>query len=67
MMTRKDYIAVSNILKDRKASIPEDAYIGLVNDVANYMSSDNPRFEKSRFIEACGLKLSFKRSKVPLF
>jgi len=64
MMTRKDYIAVSGILKNKKAFIPEDAYIELVNDVSSYMLSDNPRFEKSRFVEACGLKLNFQRSKI---
>jgi hypothetical protein len=51
MMTRKDYIATSEILSD---------YSDVVDDVvlyaiANYFSSDNPRFDEKRFLIACGL------------
>jgi hypothetical protein len=54
MMTRKDYIAMSDILKDYAEPLMED-YIYLVNDVANYMAEDNPRFMRDKFLQACGI------------
>lgn len=55
MMTRKDYVAVSAILKEyQDAMFPED-YTDLVSDFANYMKQDNERFDYARFQIACGL------------
>jgi hypothetical protein len=55
MMTRKDYIAVSTILKTYRESIPSEEYLELVWDFASYMKLDNDRFNNSIFLEACGI------------
>jgi hypothetical protein len=55
MMTRKDYIAVSSILKEYRQIIPAEEYLELVWDFASYMKLDNDRFDNARFLEACGI------------
>ena len=53
MMTRKDYVAVANILKEYRQSIPAEDYLDLCNDFADYMEQDNPRFQDLTFLKAC--------------
>ena len=53
MMTRKDYVAVSRILKNYKHEMEEEAYSNLCNDFADYMENDNPRFQDLKFLQAC--------------
>jgi hypothetical protein len=55
MMTRKDYIAVSNILKEYKQAMFAEDYVDIVHDFANYMRKDNDRFDSARFAEACDI------------
>jgi len=55
MMTRKDYIAVSDILRDYADDIDQDVFFDLVYDFANYMAEDNERFLSDKFVEACGI------------
>jgi hypothetical protein len=55
MMSRKDYNAVSSILKGYRESMTEDKYLELVWDFASYMKMDNDRFNNSLFLEACGI------------
>jgi hypothetical protein len=55
MMTRKDYVAVADILSDYVEVIPPEEYVELVREFSAYMSEDNPRFQHSRFFQACGL------------
>ena len=45
-VTKKDFVALSKILCRNSASP------GLVDDLANYFGSQNPRFDKSRFVRA---------------
>jgi hypothetical protein len=52
MMTRKDYIATANILASVKDKMPELVHFKLVNDFAEMMQADNPRFDAYRFFEA---------------
>jgi rhamnogalacturonyl hydrolase YesR len=54
MMTRKDYVAVSDILRPYAEVMAED-YVEIARDFASYMSRDNPRFDTGRFLEACGV------------
>jgi hypothetical protein len=61
MMTRKDYIAVSTILKGYRQSMPAEEYLELVWDFASYMKLDNDRFDNFRFLEACGIPKSEPR------
>jgi len=55
MMTRKDYVAVSNILKEYRQSIPAEDYLDLCRDFGKYMAQDNERFDAVRFLEACDI------------
>jgi hypothetical protein len=57
MMTRKDYVAVSNILGDYQEVMDKDEYFHLCADFAKYMAKDNSRFDMKRFMEACGASI----------
>jgi len=53
-MTRKDYVAVSEILAGYKlAMIDGFWWEDLVNDFADFFAKDNPNFNREKFIEAC--------------
>lgn len=53
MMTRKDYVATANILNDVIEHMHPAAYAEIVSRFAEYMESDNERFDYDRFVEAC--------------
>lgn len=55
MMTRKDYIAVANILSNYQEVIEADEYYQMVMDFGKMMKLDNTRFDLSRFMIACGI------------
>jgi hypothetical protein len=58
MMTRRDYIAVSDILSEYAPLVEQhDLFDQMVNDFADYMSDDNDRFLRSKFIDACYSKI----------
>ncbi len=56
MMTRKDYVATANILKDFFDPNARDnqnaVIIELVNDFSEMFLKDNPRFDRNRFANA---------------
>jgi hypothetical protein len=54
-MTRKDYKLIAEVI----AVNMFDSYEGkvdLVDNLANKLEQDNPRFDRARFLEACGVK-----------
>lgn len=68
MMTKKDYIAIAKIFDNGNFEPPpkqsyeesgdwEDAYCTTVNmvvfELADYMATDNPAFDREKFISAC--------------
>lgn len=53
MMSRKDYVAVSEILSTFADEIPQIVFEDLVNDFADFFASDNPNFKFDKFQEAC--------------
>jgi hypothetical protein len=56
MMTRKDYVAVAEILSQYKEEmVDEFSFADLVLDFAGMFSEDNPNFKEDKFREACGL------------
>lgn len=66
MVTEKDYVAIADITHNwlplpnqyhKKYSAAELAAENLVflHKLANYFAADNPRFDRSRFMRACGL------------
>ena len=55
MMTRKDYVAVSDILSNYQEVMDSDDYYQMVVDFGKMMKLDNIRFDLSRFMIACGI------------
>jgi hypothetical protein len=54
MMTRKDYVAMSDILRRYSLTMPEE-FDDMVEDIADYLQRDNPRFMREKFLEASGI------------
>lgn len=61
-MTRKDYVLIAEVIKTQiELSLKfgeDDARYGAENialDLASKLSQDNPRFDRSRFLQACGV------------
>ena len=52
-MSRKDYIATAGILNARRTLHPGVALL-IARDLADMFSRDNPRFDRGRFLAACG-------------
>lgn len=60
-MTRKDYVLIADILKNNREDFikGEDGFTVIeiiANQMANALEEDNPRFDRARFLEACGVK-----------
>ena len=49
MMTRKDYEAIAEIIKTHNLQLPEITLESIVNDFAEMLKEDNPRFDANRF------------------
>lgn len=64
-MTKKDYIAIAAIIKSVGARITElderayqaadDMRIQIARDCADMPARDNSRFDRARFLAACGV------------
>lgn len=59
-MTRKDYIALAAVLKSVQphSILDEDRQQHLLDcrAVADVLGQDNPRFDRARFLKACGVE-----------
>jgi len=63
-MTRKDYVAIAAAIKDRVtiaqhiqgAAQRIGHYTELAREIAEVMARDNPRFDRARFLKACGVQ-----------
>lgn len=59
-MTKKDYIAIAKVISDERnhpASGSKAAQVTcdrLAHRFADMLASDNPRFDRARFLQACG-------------
>ena len=53
MMTRKDYVETAKILNQFADSIDSHVFQDLVFEFSEWFSSDNPRFDETRFWDAC--------------
>jgi myosin-crossreactive antigen len=60
-MTRKDYIMIAKIIAHNQPQFKEGEegqtllWI-LANQFATELQADNPRFDRARFLAACGVK-----------
>ena len=58
-MTRKDYVMIAEVINRNTASLTESALIDfarMAEDLATELQNDNPRFDRDRFLDACGVK-----------
>lgn len=63
-MTRKDCVAIAAALSkltlyvtdERGASVIKTHHARVCNALADHMANDNPRFDRDRFLKACGVK-----------
>jgi len=61
-MTRKDYVMIADSIKASRENwegfTPEaqDAIDGLARSLASKLAQDNDRFDRARFLVACGVK-----------
>lgn len=57
-MSRKDYIAIAESIRYSVASGEADksAAKAMAKRIADYMAQDNPRFNRSAFMFACGVE-----------
>jgi hypothetical protein len=53
MMTRKDYVEVARILSEFRPDIDEVVFTDLTDEFSFMFEKDNPRFDTTRFLEAC--------------
>lgn len=55
-MTKRHFEAIARIVDRRRAlDAPGDAsFFNLVSDLADFFKAENPRFDRARFLTACG-------------
>jgi len=64
MMSRKHFVAVAAILKEKTIETPAagfdegfaSATEEIAGELATFFKSENPNFNRSKFLTACGLK-----------
>ena len=55
MLTRKDYKAIAAIVCwTGKIASKKDRQMMLIGSLADYMATDNPKFDWEMFVRACG-------------
>ena len=58
--TRQHYKAIAEIIKTREdlpyGSVYRQATSDIANDLSDYFASDNKRFDRGRFLSACGIE-----------
>lgn len=55
-MTRKDYILIADVIKQNHAPHNDSETLWRVAcALADVLENDNPRFDHSRFMQACGV------------
>lgn len=55
MLTRKDFKAVAEIIRSNRRDGVESTLDNAAYELADYFATQNPRFDRSRFMQACGL------------
>ena len=53
IMTRKDYIKIAKVISTAWVA-NQDFRDSIANDFADMLAQDNPRFNRSKFLTACG-------------
>ncbi len=55
MPSKKDYEAVAGLLDSMRGDYDAVTLEAVADGLAEYFGQDNARFDRERFIEACGL------------
>lgn len=57
-MTRKDYQLISEVFAQfgNICNLEETIGADIARNLADALQADNPRFDRARFLEACGVK-----------
>lgn len=50
-MTKKDFKIIAEALRN----VVGGNYVEIVDSLVEYLSADNPRFDKDKFYNACGI------------
>ena len=51
-MTRKDYVAVADILNIFRDDVEKQTMLDLINEFSDLFEEDNPNFKRDKFTEA---------------
>jgi hypothetical protein len=54
MITKKDMQAIAEILKSNRYAYGHRLYNFTVDSFANWLATENPRFNREKFNQACG-------------
>lgn len=54
-MTRKDYVMIAEVIATSWHG-SDETQADLANNFADVLENDNPRFDRDRFLTACGVK-----------
>lgn len=59
-MTLRDYVAIAAVLADSRSHVftngRNDVHATIALKLADMMAADNPRFDRKRFLAACGVQ-----------
>jgi hypothetical protein len=55
-MTRKHYVAIALIIKQARSQPTKINLTWAAQQLAYLFEQDNPRFDRDRFLTACGIK-----------
>lgn len=67
MTSKRDYTKIASVIKDERTRITRSIHSDVVvtvgastrrvaNALADYFQEDNPRFDREKFLHACGLQ-----------
>ena len=54
-MTKKDYVKIAQVINFTSAWYPADKLKELSLNLSEALQADNPRFDRARFLTACGV------------
>ncbi len=57
MLTKKDFKAIAKIIDNNRILIYDYGYIydDVITELADYLATQNPNFDREKFITACGV------------
>lgn len=55
-MTKKDYVAIAKVILFTAAWYPSDKLLLVAQNMSDTLQQDNPRFDRERFLKACGVQ-----------